>query len=103
MPIFPPRLPFPRRRFLQAAALAACLPLVACESTVTTGGTNSVGAGVGPGSEGCAEAAFVGETVGALVARPVSVAGAVDPVGRGVSSAVGVGGTGSTPRDWINR
>ncbi len=39
MPIFPPRLPFPRRRFLQAAALAACLPLVACESTVTTGGT----------------------------------------------------------------
>lgn len=39
MPNHPLRFPFPRRRFLQAAALAACLPLAACESDVTSSGT----------------------------------------------------------------
>jgi hypothetical protein len=39
MPISLSRLSFPRRRFLQATALAACLPLVACESTAATEGT----------------------------------------------------------------
>ncbi|PVX79925.1 uncharacterized protein DUF4434 [Paraburkholderia unamae] len=39
MPIHPPRLSHSRRRFLGAAALAACLPLAACEPTAATGGT----------------------------------------------------------------